>query len=194
MRPCASFRLAPNAAVLPYLPLPYCGFQARTSQKLLLCDHPHSLGYVPRAIMEQLCAKQTYRPKTKLEPFYTSGAARLTRDGKYVLCACGDDVKVVEVLTGNVTRTFAGDSEPITALVVSPDNKTLIAASRSLMCRCYNLETGEMIRSWKAHKSPVADMAVDSSGGYVATASADRSIRVWDIQGGFCTHSFTGHR
>jgi U3 small nucleolar RNA-associated protein 13 len=36
-------------------------------------------------------------------------------------------------------------------------------------------------------------MAVDASGGYVATASADKSVRVHDVQGGFCTHKFVGH-
>jgi U3 small nucleolar RNA-associated protein 13 len=36
-------------------------------------------------------------------------------------------------------------------------------------------------------------MAVDASGGYVATASADKTVRVHDIQGGFCTHKFSGH-
>ena len=29
---------------------------------------------------------------------------------------------------------------------------------------------------------------------HVATAGADRLVKVWDLQGGFCTHSFTGHR
>eukprot|EP00798_Chlamydomonas_sp_ICE-L_P002642 gene2643-5017_t len=122
--------------------------------------------------------KQTYRPSQKLEVFYTGGAARITRDGKLLVCTCGDEIK---------------DSDAITALAVSPDSKTLVAASRSLNVRVYDLITGELQRTWRAHKSPVADMAIDASGGYVATASADRIVKVWDVQGGFCTHSFTGH-
>jgi len=30
-------------------------------------------------------------------------------------------------------------------------------------------------------------------GGYLATGSADRTIRVTDLAGGFTTHQFTGH-
>lgn len=41
-----------------------------------------------------LASKLTYRPTRKLEVFYTGGAARLTRDGKLLACACGDEVKV----------------------------------------------------------------------------------------------------
>ena len=41
-----------------------------------------------------LASKLTYRPARKLEVFYTGGAARLTRDGKLLACACGDEVKV----------------------------------------------------------------------------------------------------
>lgn len=37
-------------------------------------------------------------------------------------------------------------------------------------------------------------MACDASGGLLASAGADRSVRVWDVDGGFCTHSFAGHR
>ena len=36
-------------------------------------------------------------------------------------------------------------------------------------------------------------MAVDASGGLLATASADRRVLVWDVDGGFCTHAFKGH-
>jgi U3 small nucleolar RNA-associated protein 13 len=38
--------------------------------------------------------KQTYKAKQKLEVFYTGGAARITRDGKLLACACNEEVKV----------------------------------------------------------------------------------------------------
>ena len=44
------------------------------------------------------------------------------------------------------------DSEPITALALSPDCKLLVAASRSLSTRCYNLITGELTRTWKVRR------------------------------------------
>lgn len=42
------------------------------------------------------------------------------------------------------------------------------------------------------HRAPVLDIAVDASGGLLATAGADRAVRVFDVDGGFCTHAFTG--
>jgi U3 small nucleolar RNA-associated protein 13 len=57
------------------------------------------------------------------------------------------------------------DSEPVTALVVSPDSRTLVVASRSLVVRVYDMTTGEVQRTWRPHKAPVADMAIDASGG-----------------------------
>lgn len=37
-------------------------------------------------------------------------------------------------------------------------------------------------------------MACDSSGGLLATGGSDRKILVWDVDGGFCTHYFKGHK
>lgn len=66
----------------------------------------------------------------------------------------------------------------MTALAVSPDCRTLVLATRSLYVRVYDMGTGAQLRSWRAHRMPVADLAVDASGGYVATASADRTVKV----------------
>lgn len=87
------------------------------------------------------------------------------------MCRAGqtDASKAVAHKLGHI-RTPAPtrqDSEPVTALAVSPDNTTLVTASRSLMLRVYDLHTGQLKRSWKTHKAAVADMAIDASGGWV---------------------------
>jgi len=46
----------------------------------------------------------------------------------------------------------------------------------------------------QGHRGPVAQIAMDGSQTLMATASVDKSVKVWDIEGGYCTHSFTGHR
>lgn len=38
--------------------------------------------------------KKTYKTTSKLEVFYTGGAARVSRDGKLLACTCNEDVKV----------------------------------------------------------------------------------------------------
>lgn len=46
----------------------------------------------------------------------------------------------------------------------------------------------------KGHDGPAIGMACHPSGGLLATAGADRKVLVWDVDGGFCTHYFKGHK
>eukprot|EP00873_Tetraselmis_striata_P034175 jgi/Tetstr1/454439/TSEL_041339.t1 len=139
---------------------------------------------------------RTYRAAEgeRLQRFFTGGPIRLAADGALLATACAEDVKVVEYATGAVQRTLPGDSEPITALAITPDGQHVFTSSRSLVSKKWSLRTGEALHSWKSHSAPVWDMKVDATGGLLATASADRTLRVWDADKGFCTHVFRGHR
>ncbi|CAG8803043.1 15466_t:CDS:1, partial [Racocetra fulgida] len=44
-----------------------------------------------------------------------------------------------------------------------------------------------------AHEAPIIVMDIDPTSSLVATGSADSTVKVWDIEGGFCTHNFRGH-
>lgn len=72
--------------------------------------------------------------------------------------------------------------------------ESVIVASRSLQVRSFSVETGKVLKHFRGHRAPVAHMAVDGSETLLATASADKMVKVWDIEGGYCTHSFSGHR
>ncbi|KAJ7554558.1 hypothetical protein O6H91_06G145300 [Diphasiastrum complanatum] len=141
-----------------------------------------------------LAYKKNFRVTPALQVFYSGGPVRLLPDGSHVACACGEEVKVVEVSSGTVFKTLEGDSELVTSLAVTPDGKSIFVASRSRQIKHWEIQSTICLRAWKAHESPIADMSVDPSGGLLATASADRSIFIWDVEGGYCTHAFRGHK
>ena len=48
-------------------------------------------------------------------------------------------------------------------------------------------------RTLKPHSSPVVVATTDRTGTLLATGGADSIIKIWDIRGGFVTHTFRGH-
>ena len=68
--------------------------------------------------------------------------------------------------------------------------------------RIYSLETSQdtgaavkpqLLKTLKPHTSPVITSAIDHNGTLVATGGADGVVKVWDIRGGYLTHTFHGH-
>ena len=76
---------------------------------------------------------------------------------------------------------------------MTPNQQFIVTASTSLLLRLWDASNGMMIRSWKAHEAPVLAMECDASSTLMATGSADSTIKVWDIEKGFCTHNLKGH-
>ena len=78
--------------------------------------------------------------------------------------------------------------------MLSKNDVFLVTASRSLALHFYQLPDMTLVRTIaKAHEAPIALMEVDPTSSLLATGSADGSVKVWDMKGGFCTHVFRGH-
>lgn len=83
---------------------------------------------------------------------------------------------------------------------MTPSASHLIICSRSLSMRIYSLKTSEdqseieaiLTRTLKPHGTPVVVLAVDRTGTLLATGAADGNIKVWDLIGGYVTHTFRG--
>ncbi|KAJ8631977.1 hypothetical protein MRB53_025313 [Persea americana] len=138
--------------------------------------------------------KKNYRCIPALQQFYSSGPYAVSSDASFLVCACDEKINIVDSSNASIKSTLEGDSESVTALALSPDDKLLFSASHSRLIRVWDLSSSKCIRSWKAHEGPVMRMACDSSGGLLATGGSDRKILVWDVDGGFCTHYFKGHK
>merc|ERR1712000_492794 len=75
----------------------------------------------------------------------------------------------------------------------------LTVCSRSLSMRIFALKRASddtleptLLRTLKPHGTPVVVLAVDRTSTLLATGGTDGGIKVWDIAGGFVTHTFRG--
>ncbi|XP_014490616.1 transducin beta-like protein 3 isoform X2 [Vigna radiata var. radiata] len=143
--------------------------------------------------MESLRLKTNYRCVPALQQFYTGGPFVVSSDNSFIACACGESIKIVDSVTAAIRSTLDADSESVTALALSPDDRILFSSSHSRQIRVWDLSTFKCVRSWKGHDGPVMCMTCHPSGGLLATGGADRKVLVWDVDGGYCTHYFKGH-
>lgn len=137
--------------------------------------------------------KKSFKLSRKWENIYTGGTVAISNDENLLLTTCSDDICIIEATTGATKKILKGDSEPVLTFVISKDGKQVVSASRSLVVRSWDLETGEVVRNWKAHDVPVMSMCLDSEDKLLGSGGSDGSLRVWDHIKGFCTHNFRGH-
>ncbi|KAM7273147.1 hypothetical protein ACFE04_027811 [Oxalis oulophora] len=137
--------------------------------------------------------KKNFRCVPWMQQLYSGGPFAVSSDGSWLACCCKESIKIVDAATGCVKSTIEADSDAITALTLSPNDKLLFSAGHSRIIKVWDLETLQCVRSWKGHDGPVMSMACHGSGGLLATGGADNKVLVWDVDGGFCTHFFRGH-
>ncbi|KAJ5339732.1 hypothetical protein N7452_006460 [Penicillium brevicompactum] len=152
--------------------------------------------------MSKAIVKTTFEASRTLRPIYTGGSTALDASGRILLSCVGEDALIVDLETGNQLTSLEGDGEIVTGLAITPSATHAIVCSRSMSMRIYSLTTfdessqtieAKLLRTLKPHTAPVVTISVDPTGTLLATGGADGSIKVWDIRGGFVTHTFHGH-
>ncbi|OJJ41099.1 hypothetical protein ASPWEDRAFT_167132 [Aspergillus wentii DTO 134E9] len=152
--------------------------------------------------MSKAVVKTTFEASRTLRPIYTGGSTALDASGRLLVTCVGEDAVVVDLETGDQLTSLEGDGEVITSLAITPSASHVIACSRSMSMRIYSLTPfdessqtlkAKLVRTLKPHTAPVVTTAVDSTGTLLATGGADGTIKVWDIRGGYVTHTFHGH-
>ncbi|CAK7263386.1 U3 small nucleolar RNA-associated protein 13 [Sporothrix epigloea] len=144
--------------------------------------------------------KTTFEVEQVIRPIYTGGSVALDNSSRYLATTLGEDVVITDLATGKLFARIEGDGEAISTLILTPSASHLIVCSRSLAMRIYALELSEdldavkptLLRTLKPHATPAVVLAVDRTSTLLATGAADGNIKVWDIRGGFVTHTFRG--
>ncbi|PVD38772.1 hypothetical protein C0Q70_01395 [Pomacea canaliculata] len=130
----------------------------------------------------------------KYDAFYTGGIIQFSKDGNFMFCCCGQNVKAVELNTGKIRSSFGQEAEDITSFCLSPDDEFLVITTQNLLLRQWRWKDEILVRSWRAiHTTPVMSMTFDPTSTLVATGGSDMLIKLWDVLHQYCTHNLRGH-
>ena len=147
----------------------------------------------------KIAIKATFEPAKTIEPIYTGGEVSLDASGRLLATCLEEDVLIVDIQTSKKLAHVEGDGEPVTSIALTPSASHLIICSRSLSMRIYGLQRVDDVietrlqKTLRPHTTPVVSTTVDKSGYLLATGGADGTVKVWDIRGGYITHTFHGH-
>jgi WD40 repeat protein len=101
------------------------------------------------------------------------------------LLAAGDDrgdIRVWDISTGKILRTFSGYMSSIFGLAISPDGTLLSAGGIQGAIRFWSLENGKLIRVVPAHNGWVNGLAFSLDGRWLLSAGSDGTGRIWGVK------------
>jgi hypothetical protein len=133
--------------------------------------HRLGKGY-PRSTMGSLIAKGVY-------------SAAFSPDGK-ALAAGGEydnTIRLWDVETGKVLRTFVGHQGPVGGVAFSPDGRALASWGHwEPAIRLWDAATGRERRRLHGHADGATGLALAPGGTVLASSSRDGTVLVWDVK------------
>ncbi|KAK4794401.1 hypothetical protein SAY86_012395 [Trapa natans] len=103
-------------------------------------------------------------------------------------------IKLWDTSTGSLSRTLHGCLGSILDLAITHDNRSIIAASSSNNLYVWDTNSGRIRHTLTGHYEKVCAVDVSKiSSRHIVSAAYDRTIKVWDLQKGYCTNTIIFH-
>ncbi|MBD2310309.1 WD40 repeat domain-containing protein [Desertifilum sp. FACHB-1129] len=83
-----------------------------------------------------------------------------------------------------LVRTLTHTDEPVSAIAISSDRRTLIRAYPSGKIEQWDVQTGERIREMRGHTDVVQSVAISPDGRSLVSGSSDNTVRRWNLSTG----------
>jgi WD40 repeat protein len=120
-------------------------------------------------------------------------ALALTAGEKQLVVAHSDAVRIWDVDSGRVIRSFERDSGSPNSLAVSGDGNWLVVGWGYETASLIELKSGKELRIFEGHSNHVTSVAVSNEGKWVATGSKDGTACLWEVSTGKKARTFQGH-
>jgi WD40 repeat protein len=106
-------------------------------------------------------------------------------DGKQAISGSNDKtLKLWDVASGSVIRTFSGHSSWVYSAAFSPDGKQAISGSNDKTLKLWDIASGREVRTFSGHSDSVYSAAFSPDGRQVISGSGDNTLKLWDVASG----------
>ncbi|MCH8042984.1 MAG: hypothetical protein IID44_04635 [Planctomycetes bacterium] len=104
-----------------------------------------------------------------------------TPDGKHIVSAGVDGLRVWDVATGEQLRHLGNVSAAYWSLALSSDGLRIIAGCNDTTVRVWELKTGKRLHELKGHAAEVWGVAFSPDGKRAVSGAWDGTIRIWNL-------------
>jgi WD40 repeat protein len=109
-------------------------------------------------------------------PGRVAGGVALT----LVLIGCGGPTVSPKTWTNDTGEATGEPTAPLYAFAVSPNGKVAASGGEGGMIRVWDVESGKVARTIKAHERAVMSLAFAPDGRTLASGGADETVKLWD--------------
>jgi WD40 repeat protein len=93
-------------------------------------------------------------------------------------------IKQYTIGTWQIARTFAGHTDVVNAIAISPNSQYMISGSNDKTARIWDLKTGKELRKLPVDCWKVQTVAFTRDSRYAATGCNDGTIKIWEVETG----------
>lgn len=114
--------------------------------------------------------------------------------GKLVSGGQDQTIKMWDTNTGSLSHTLYGCLGSVLDLTITHDSRSIIAASSSNTLYVWDTNSGRVRHTLTGHIDKVCAVDVSKfSSRHLASAAYDRTIKIWDLQKGYCNNTIIFH-
>ncbi len=138
---------------------------------------------------------QNQIPEIKVQIGHTSVITQTTisPDGKFVLSASWDKtIKLWEVNSGKLIRTFEGHLDKVNTICFSQDGKNIFSGGDDKTIICWETSTGKILKKIEGSENEISSLVISPDNKVLASSSGDK-INIWNTLSGEIIHIFSGH-